>query len=111
MSQNTGLPQTMMATAQVPAPSSTSTTSSTGGLMASLRPNLSEKSMGVGNNMSVSETILMGASNKAVINNRMANNNFGMASGKHSQQQALDFRNLKSGAHTNSKPGWFLFYK
>ena len=79
MSQNTGLPQTMMATAQVPAPSSTSTTSSTGGLMASLRPNLAEKSMGVGNNMSVSETILMGASNKAVINNRMANNNFGMA--------------------------------
>lgn len=97
----------MMATAQVPASSSTSTASSTGGgAMASLRTNLSEKNITVGSNMSAAEATMMGASNEVVINNRLANNNVAIASGNHSQQ-VMDFRSLnaigKVGARSNSK--------
>ena len=106
MPQTTGLPQTMLATAQVPASSSTSTASSTGGVMASLRTNLPEKNTAGGHNMSAAEATMIGTQHEAVINNRLANNNVGIASEKHSPQ-VMDFRSLnamgKVGGRSNSK--------
>ena len=74
--------------------------------MASLRTNQTEKNIAVGNNMSASEATMIGEPNEAVINNRLANNVAGIASGNHSQP-VMDFRNLnaigKVGARSNSK--------
>ena len=106
LSQNTGMPQTMMATAQVPASSSTSTASSAGGAMASLRTNPSDKNVMGGNNMSSADPAMIGMPNDAVMNSRLANNTLGMAGGNHSQH-VMDFRSLnaigKVEGRSNSK--------
>ena len=108
MAHNSGLPQAMMASAQVPASSSTSTASSIGAAMASLRPNQPESGITVGNNMSSSNSTMIGASNDAVMNNRLANSTNDNVGGSH-QQQSLNYRNMtaigRAGPDSNSKSG------
>ena len=101
-SNNTGLPQTMAATAQVPAPSSTSTTSSTAAGMISLRGNISENNT-TGMNMSGAERMI-GQQNDIAINNRVLNTqNIGTTSIGHSQQ-VIDFRNANNARPQGKSP-------
>ena len=106
MAHNSGLPQTMLASAQVPASSSTSTASSIGAAMASLRPNQPESGITVANNMSSSNTSMIGASRDAVMNNRLPNSTNDNVGGGH-QQQSLNYRNMtaieKAGPGFTSK--------
>ena len=102
-SNNTGLPQTMVATAQVPAPSSTSTTSSTAAGMISLRGNLSENNT-TGMNMSGAENRMTGQQNDTTLNNRVLNTqNIGTTSIGHSQQ-VIDFRNANNTRPQGKSP-------
>ena len=102
-SNNTGLPQTMAATAQVPAPSSTSTTSSTAAGMISLRGNISENNA-TGMNMSGAENRMTGQQNDAALNNRVLNTqNIGNSSIGHSQQ-VIDFRNANNARPQGKSP-------
>ena len=102
-SNNTGLPQTMAATAQVPAPSSTSTTSSTAAGMISLRGNISENNT-TGMNMSGAENRMIGQHNDIAINNRVLNTqNIGTTSIGHSQQ-VIDFRNANNARPQGKSP-------
>ena len=96
----------MMATAQVPASSSTSTASSTGGQIVSLRTNLSEKNVMGGHSILGTEPTMIGKPSEVAMNSRVANNNIGVGNGGHSQQ-LMDFRGLntlgKNEGHSNSK--------
>ena len=104
MSNPSAVPQTMMATAQVPASSSTSTVSSIGGPMVSLRSNLSDHT----NNGGGGNQTMIGSINEAGINSRMGNNPMmGGVNSNSSQQQVMDFRSLntmgKMDGRSNSK--------
>ena len=93
ISQTTGMPQTMIATAQVPASSSTSTASSGGGAMISLRTKTSEKNA-IGTNI-LTDPPMIGATSDAVLNSRLPNNNIGIPGGNH-PQPIVDFRSLNA---------------
>ena len=103
MAHNSGLPQPMLATAQVPASSSTSTASSMGAAMASLRPNHSESGITLANNLSSPNTSMIGASRDAVMNNRLPNSTNDIVDGSH-QQQSLNYRNMTAMEKTG--PGF-----
>ena len=90
----------MIATAQIPASSSTSTASSIGGPMVSLRSNISDNTNNVGG---VNQS-MMGSINETGINSRIGNNSsMGGISSNPPQQQVMDFRSLNTMGHANSK--------
>ena len=95
IAHTTGMPQTMIATAQVPASSSTSTASSGGGAMVSLRTNISEKNAVGANIMSGADPPMIGAPNDAVLSSRLPSHNIGIPGGNHSQP-IVDFRSLNT---------------
>ena len=103
MQQSNAHPQTMVATAQVPASSSTSTASSIGGPMISLRSNLSDNTNVGGVNQSMA-----GAINETGMNQRIGNHPMlGVGNNNPPQNQVMDFRSLntmgKLDGRSNSK--------
>ena len=93
----------MVATAQVPASSSTSTASSIGGPMVSLRSNLSDNTNVGGVNQSMT-----GAINETGMNQRIGNHPMlGIGNNNPPQNQVMDFRSLntigKLDGRSNSK--------
>ena len=85
----------MVATAQVPASSSTSTASSGGGAMVSSRTIQSEKNAVGSSMMPGVDPPMIGTPNDAVLNSRIVNNTVGIAGGNHSQT-IIDFRSLNT---------------
>lgn len=103
MQHSNSNPQSMVATAQVPASSSTSTASSIGGPMVSLRSNLSDNTNVGGVNQSMT-----GAINETGMNQRIGNHPMlGIGNNNPPQNQVMDFRSLntvgKLDGRSNSK--------